>query len=114
MTEQTLIKNMEFSKTLNIMDMVDYRPGQVVSRTLAQSPAMSMTMFAFAKGEGLSTHTAAGDALVQILDGEAEVTIGEETLTVKAGQVVAMPRDIPHSLQANKDFKMFLVVVKGA
>jgi quercetin dioxygenase-like cupin family protein len=113
MSDDSFIKNMEFSKPMEFVNMVQYQEGQVVSRTLAQNRLMSMTLFAFTAGEGLSTHTASGAALVQILDGEAQITIGETALTVKAGEAVAMPPNVPHSLHARTSFKMFLVVVKG-
>ncbi len=74
---------------------------------------MNLTLFAFDKGEGLSTNTAAGDALVQILDGEATIAIGEKTVSVSTGEVVAMPANGPHALQADSRFKMLVVVVKG-
>jgi quercetin dioxygenase-like cupin family protein len=86
----------------------------VVSRTLAQAGNVSLTLFAFDRGEGLSSHTAAGDALVLVLDGKAEITVGEDTVTAEAGQVVAMPAGIPHALNAPERFKMYLAVVKKA
>ncbi len=107
------LKNIEFSKAMPILDMVQYQSGQVVSRTLAQNPNLSLTLFAFEAGEGLNTHTAPGAAFVQILDGEANITIGDQELVVTAGQAVAMPPNVPHSLSASKRFKMLLVVVKG-
>jgi quercetin dioxygenase-like cupin family protein len=107
------IKNVAFSEPLVLSDLVDYQEGRVVSRTFAQNTTMSLTLFAFDRGEGLSTHTAAGDAFVHILDGEAAITIGGQEVVVKAGEVVAMPADVPHSLQAVHRFKMLLVVVKG-
>jgi quercetin dioxygenase-like cupin family protein len=72
-----------------------------------------LTLFAFDEGEGLSTHTAPGDAFVQILHGEAAITVGGEKLVVEAGEVVVMPAQIPHALQAEKRFKMLLTVIKG-
>ncbi|MHB1127020.1 MAG: cupin domain-containing protein [Bacillota bacterium] len=108
----SFIKNIEFSKALELSQLVNYQEGQVVSRTLAQNDAMNMTLFAFAAGEGLSAHTAPGDALVYIMDGQAEVTIGEDKLTVGKGQVVVMPARVPHALDARENFKMLLVVVK--
>lgn len=106
------IKNIPYSKTLDLASMVEYAEGQVVSRTLAQAGAVSLTLFAFDAGEGLSAHTAAGDALVQVLDGSAEVTIGDAKCTVRAGEAVAMPAGVPHALHAPERFKMFLAVVK--
>jgi quercetin dioxygenase-like cupin family protein len=106
------IKNIDFSKALDLAGLVDYQPGRVVSLTLVQNEALSMTLFAFAKGEGVSTHSAPGDAMVYIIDGQAEITIGGEKLAAAAGQTVVMPADIPHGLEATEDFKMLLILVK--
>lgn len=114
MSEGAFFKNIAFSEPLILLDLIDYQQGTVVSRTFAQHSAMSLTLFAFDAGEGLSTHTAAGDAFVQILDGEAQVTIGGKTTIVKAGEVIVMPAGVPHSLHASTRFKMLLVVVKGS
>jgi quercetin dioxygenase-like cupin family protein len=107
------MKNIPFSEPQVLVDLVDYEEGRVVSRTFAQNTVMSLTLFAFDKGEGLSTHTAAGDGFVQVLDGEASITIGEKQIVVKAGEVVAMPANVPHALHAVQRFKMLLVVIKG-
>lgn len=107
-----LMKNIEFSKALNLKELVDYQPGQVISRTIAQMPSVSITLFALYKGEGISTHTTAGDAMVQVLEGGAEITIGEKVVTVRAGETVIMPADVPHALEAPESFKMLLTVVK--
>ena len=114
MSDQTLIKNIKFSEPIPILELVDYEEGQVVSRTLSQNDALSLTLFAFDRGEGLGTHSAPGDAMVHILDGRAAITIGEKTVTVNAGEVVVMPSDVPHSLKADERFKMLLVLVKKA
>jgi quercetin dioxygenase-like cupin family protein len=106
-----LIKNVNWGEVYNILDMVDYNPGQVVSRTLAQGKNMSMTLFAFDKGEEISAHSSPGDALVSILDGAARITIGDKEVVVKAGQVVVMPAGVPHALYAKERFKMLLIVV---
>lgn len=108
------LRNIEFSEPLVLVDLVDYQDGRVVSRTFAQTKTLSLTLFAFDRGEGLSAHTAAGDAFVYILDGKASITIGGKGVVVGTGEVVAMPADVPHSLQADERFKMLLVVVKGA
>jgi quercetin dioxygenase-like cupin family protein len=113
MTEGVFIKNITFSEPLVLLDLVDYQEGRVVSRTFSQNKAMSLTLFAFEKGEGLSSHTAAGDAFVQILDGEAQITVGDKEVIVRSGQVLVMPAGVPHALYAVKRFKMLLVVVKG-
>jgi quercetin dioxygenase-like cupin family protein len=112
MSSKERIKNISFSEPHVLVNLVDYGEGRVVSRTLAQNIGVSITLFAFDIGEGLSTHSAPGDALVQILDGEAEIKIGGEGVMAKAGEVVVMPADVPHSLDARKPFKMLLTVVK--
>ncbi|GBG55716.1 cupin [Sporomusaceae bacterium FL31] len=109
---QKFIKNIDFGKALNLASLVDYQPGRVVSLTLVQNDTVSLTLFAFSKGEAISTHSAPGDALVYIIDGETEITIGGETLTARTGETVVMPANIPHGLEAVADFKMLLVVVK--
>ena len=113
MAETLFIKNIAVAEPQALADLVYYQEGRVVSRTFAQIRAMNLTLFAFAQGEGLSSHTAAGDAFVHILDGEALITIGEKDVTVRAGEVVVMPANVPHALHASKPFKMLLVVVKG-
>jgi quercetin dioxygenase-like cupin family protein len=113
MDQQVFIKNIPFSEPQNLAELVEYAEGRVVSRTFAQNPALSLTLFAFDKGEGVSTHTAPGDAMVQVLDGEATVNIDGKEMTVNPGQVVVMPANIPHAVTAVKRFKMILTVVKG-
>lgn len=112
MATQPLLKNIPFAEPQELVEMVTYQPGQVVSRTLAQNPFLSLTVFAFDAGEGISAHTVTADALVQIIDGQAKVTVGDKQVVVKAGQVVAMPEGVPHALQAEQRFKMVLFVVK--
>ncbi|MBU1004023.1 MAG: cupin domain-containing protein [Proteobacteria bacterium] len=107
-----LMKNIPFSQALDIGALVDYEEGRVVSRTLAQKPTVNVTLFAFDTGEGISSHSSPGDAFVHILDGEAQVTVGGLTHTVGAGQCIAMPANVPHGLEAQKQFKMLLVVIK--
>lgn len=107
-----IMKNIEFSQALNLKERIAYQQGQVISMTIAQIPSVNITLFSLDEGEGISTHTTSGDAMVQILDGEAEITIGDTLLTVKEGETVIMPSDIPHSLEARKRFKMLLTVIK--
>jgi quercetin dioxygenase-like cupin family protein len=97
---------------LKITDLVEYQPGAVVSRTLIKKPAGTVTLFSFDAGEGLSEHTAPFDALVIVLDGTAEVTIGGNAMTVCTGEMVIMPANIPHSLRAPERFKMALVMIR--
>lgn len=112
MDKQVFIKNIPFSEPQQLAELVEYKEGRVVSRTFSQNPSLSLTLFAFDKGEGVSTHTAPGDAMVQVLDGEATVNIDGKEMTVGPGQVVVMPANVPHAVTAVKRFKMILTVVK--
>jgi small redox-active disulfide protein 2 len=112
MAKPVMIKNIPFSEPHNLDELVAYETGRVVSRTFSQNSSLSLTLFSFDEGEGISSHTAPGDAMVQILDGEAVVNIDGKEMTVGKGQVVVMPADIPHSVTAVKRFKMLLTLVK--
>lgn len=112
MPDNIFIKNIPFSEALDMRDLVNYESGRVVSRTLAQKQGVGITLFAFDKGEEVSTHTAPGDALVYILDGKARITINGKIVETKAGDSVVMPANSPHALEAVEQFKMLLVVVK--
>jgi quercetin dioxygenase-like cupin family protein len=94
-------------------DLVAYSDGSVVSKTLIDKKIGTVTLFSFDAGQGLSEHTAPYDAFVQVVDGEAEVTIEEEVHTVTAGQLIIMPANRPHSLKAVKPFKMLLVMIRA-
>lgn len=106
-----IVKNIEFSKVLETQELVQYQEGQVVSKTLSQGQAISLTLFAFDKNEEISTHASKGDALVYLLDGEALITIGNEQFDLKKGETIVMPADIPHALFAKERFKMMLTVI---
>ena len=106
-----MIKNIDFASPLSLGALVTYQTGQIVSRTLAQNRAVSMTLFAFDKGEEISSHESKGDAMVQVLDGKAKITIGEGEYVVSAGETIVMPAGVPHALEAVEPFKMFLTVV---
>lgn len=109
-----LLKNIEFENAVELASLVEYQPGQVVSRTLAQNKAVSITLFSFAENEEISSHKSEGDAMVTVLEGTALITIGETEHSVKAGQTIVMPAGIPHAVRAeNERFKMLLVVVFG-
>jgi quercetin dioxygenase-like cupin family protein len=110
--KQTLIKNIPFSEPVDIKGMVDYEEGRVVSRTLASKSNINITLFAFDKEEEISAHTSPGDAMVQILDGEALINIDGNKISATKGQVVVMPANVPHSVTAVTEFKMLLTVVK--
>ncbi len=101
------------AKALRFDELLAYVPGSVVSRTLIKRPVGRVTLFSFDKGQGLSEHTAPFDALVQVLDGQAELTIGGELVKAGAGQAVLMPADVPQSLHAAEPFKMLLTMIRG-
>lgn len=100
-------------KVAGMAELVEYQPGSVVSRTIIDKPAGTLTLFAFGEGQGLSEHTAPFDAMVYILDGEAEVTISGKANLVKQGEMLIMPANQPHALRAVKQFKMLLVMIKS-
>ena len=100
-------------QAVKLIDLVSYHEGSIVSRTIIDKPTGTCTLFAFAEGQGLSEHTAPFDALVHLLDGEAEVTISAKALHLKEGDMVIMPANEPHALKAIKRFKMMLVMVKS-
>ena len=93
-------------------DLLDYQEGSVVSRTLIDKKTGTVTLFAFDEGQGLSEHTAPFDALVHIIDGEAEITISGKGIQVKGGEMVIMPANEPHALRALKRFKMILIMIR--
>ena len=96
----------------DLADLVNYQDGSIVSREILKKPAGSLTVFAFDKGQGLSEHTAPFDAIVYILDGEAEIKIAGEIFKVKKGEFIIMPAGKPHSLKAEQKFKMLLIMIK--
>ena len=101
------------AQVLKAADLVDYQEGSVVSRTVMEKGTGTLTLFAFGEGQGLSEHTAPFDALVYILDGEAEITISGKTLRLSKEEMVIMPADEPHALKAIKKFKMMLVMIRS-
>ena len=105
------IKNIEPEKVVNLGGLVQYMDGQVVSRTLAQNSAVSITLFAFAKGEEISTHESGGDALVTCLDGVGRVTVDGVPHVLHTGESILMPARHPHAVYGQEQFKMLLVVV---
>jgi quercetin dioxygenase-like cupin family protein len=100
-------------KAFNLEQFVDYADGSVVSKILLKKETGNITLFAFDKGQGLSEHTAPFDAIVYILDGEAEITIGGQPQNVSAGEMLIMPANIAHALHAKAPFKMLLVMIRG-
>src|SRR5574344_2109646 len=107
----TYVKNIEHEKVLKLTSLVTAMPGQVVSRTLAQNDAVSITLFAFSKGEEIGGHDSEGDAMVQVIEGTGRFTVGGTEHIVHAGEVLIMPAKIRHAVYAVEDFKMLLTVV---
>lgn len=105
-----MYKNIEKQVKLQLKDQVEYLPGQVVSKTLVQNDAVSMTIFSFDKGEEISTHAAGGDAMVTVLEGTGRFTVGGEVFVLHEGETLIMPKDIPHAVFGEEQFKMQLVV----
>jgi quercetin dioxygenase-like cupin family protein len=106
-------KNTLTSEATNLADLIQYQTGSVVSRTLIDKQAGTITLFAFDKGQGLSEHTAPYDALVHIIEGEAEVTISGNPLRLKQGEITIMPANEPHALTAKTKFKMLLTMIRS-
>ena len=105
------LKNIEKSTVLTLKEQVAYQPGQVVSKTLAQNDALSVTLFAFDKGEEISTHESGGDAMVTCLDGVGRITIDGVEHILHEGESIVMPARHPHAVYGQGQFKMLLVVV---
>ncbi len=106
-----ILKNIELATVLTLKELVNYQPGQIVSKTLVQNDQVSLTLFAFDKEEEISTHSSHGDAMVYVTEGTGQFTVGEDVFTVTAGQTIVMPSEIPHAVYAVEQFKMFLIVV---
>ena len=96
---------------MQLSQLVNADKGQVISKTLAQNKALSITLFAFSKGEEINTHESKGDAMVCILEGTGRIIISGKEYVLKSGETIVMPANKPHSVHAEDDFKMLLVVV---
>ena len=107
----TGLKNISKAEVLTLKDEVAYQKGQVVSKTLAQNAALSVTLFSFDKGEEISTHDSTGDAMVHVIEGVGQFTVDGAEHICKAGDVLVMPEKKPHAVFAKEDFKMLLTVV---
>jgi len=105
-----LIKNIEHSVALPLAEQVQYQDGQIVSKTLAQNSRHSLTLFAFEKGEEISSHESEGDALVFALDGTGRITIDGKKQLLHKGEAIVMPARVPHAVYAEERFKMLLTV----
>ena len=109
--KMAFIKNIDHETVLNLADQIHAEPGQIVSKTLAQNKAVSLTLFAFSKGEEISTHDSTGNAMVHVIDGVGQFTVDGAEHICKAGDVLVMPAKKPHAVFAKEDFKMLLTVV---
>ncbi len=111
MTEKD--ERIKAAEVQRLEQMVSYQEGSVVSREIIRKPTGTVTIFAFDEGQGLSEHTAPFDALVYILDGEAEVTISGVAHHLEEGEMIILPVNQPHALQAKKRFKMLLTMIRS-
>lgn len=105
------LKNINHEEVLKLEEQVSYLEGQVVSKTLAQNDHHSLTLFAFAEGEEISSHASDGDAMVICLDGVGEVTIAGQKYELHKGETIVMPAKTPHAVYGKEKFKMFLIVI---
>ena len=105
------MKNIAKAEVLTLKEQIDYQKGQIVSKTLAQNSAVSVTLFSFDKGEEISTHEAGGDAFVTCLDGVGKITIDSTEYELRSGQSIVMPAGHPHAVYGKEQFKMLLVVI---
>ena len=105
-----MYKNIKKEQVLSLKDQIAYQQGQVVSKTLVQNELVSVTIFSFDQGEEISTHASWGDAMVTVLDGKGRFTIGGQVYYLEQGQTIVMPKDIPHAVYGEEQFKMLLIV----
>ena len=112
MTESTTKLTIDGADPQILADLTDYQQGSVVSRTLLQNESGTLTVFSFDKGQALSEHTVPFNAFIQVLDGQAEITIGDKPCIVNSGEIVLMPGGVPHKVKAVQRFKMLLTMFK--
>lgn len=103
----------EKAKVFSFNDSVEYASGGILSKTVLKKETGNISLFSFAKGEALSEHTAPFDAMIQVVDGKGEVTIGGKPYILESGQTIIMPANIPHSVKAVERFKMVLTMIKS-
>ncbi len=106
-------KGLPGAQVAKIAEFVNYQDGAVVSREIVRKPAGSVTLFAFDEGQGLSEHTAPFDALVQVLEGEAENMVSGKSHHLQGGEMILLPAGQPHALKAIKRFKMLLTMIRS-
>lgn len=103
----------EKGKAFNLKSLAVYSEASIVSRTLAENPSGTITLFAFDEGQGLSEHTAPYDAIVQVIEGKVEISIANKSHALKEGDIIVMPANVPHKLRAVEKFKMLLSMIKA-
>lgn len=96
----------------DVADLLEYQSGAIVSQTLVDTDAATVTVFAFDEGEGLSEHTAPHDAILQVVEGTARVTIEDDEYEIRDGESIVLPADVPHAVDAGSRFKMFLTMIR--
>jgi len=111
-TQPTLLERCTATAQM-LSDLISYADGSIVSKTVIDKPVGTVTLFAFDKGQRLSEHTASYDALVQVVEGVAEIVIDGKAVEAQAGQVVVMPAGVPHAVNANEKFKMLLTMIRA-
>ena len=100
------------AKPVQLEKLIEYSPNSIVSREILKTKTGTLSLFAFDAGQGLSEHSAPFDAVVQVLDGEAEIIIAGESHTTRTGETILMPASIPHAVSANHKFKMLLTMIR--
>jgi len=100
-------------KAQRLTELIEYATDSIVSKTILDKPVGTITLFAFDKGQKLSEHTAPYDAVVQVLDGKARLTIGDKDVEVASGQLIIMPANVPHAVTADEKFKMLLTMIRA-
>ncbi|MEP6818511.1 MAG: cupin domain-containing protein [bacterium] len=110
MNDQASVKPAE---VMRLIDLLQYQAGSIVSHVLLKNKGGTITMFAFGKGEGLSEHTAPFDALVVVLDGEADIDIAGESFRLHEGETITLPANRPHAVKAASNFKMLLTMLRA-
>ena len=106
------MENDDKNGPFKLVDFIDYQKGSVVSREIIKKATGTVTLFAFDRGQGLSEHTAPFDALVYVIDGEAEIIVSDKLYKTKEGEFIVMPANSPHSIKAAERFKMVLTMIR--
>jgi quercetin dioxygenase-like cupin family protein len=112
-TEKNIVLQACVAKSAGLAGLVEYSTDSIVSKTIIDKPVGTITLFAFDAGQGLSEHQAPYDAFVQIVEGSAVLVIGGKDVPAKAGEIVIMPANVPHAVQAKEKFKMLLTMIRA-